>query len=214
MTYIWVAGRQKGIQGHRNSCYLDATLFSMFSFSGVFDSVLLQDYRFHNRKEDSDEELARNVQRILREEIVNPLRKDLFCNAGNVMNLRETMQHLDVKLTSEEMDPQEFLQLLFDKVLNLDEFMSLSSGQSDFFHQVLVGPSDDDRNKVPSIQQLFERSLILQELKLKRVPQPALILQMPRSGNKYKMYDGILPNLTIDITDLLEDSMSAKFPFL
>jgi ubiquitin thioesterase CYLD len=203
------SGRQKGIQGHRNSCYLDATLFSMFSFSSVFDTVLLQDYRFHNHREDSDEDLARNVQRILRDEIVNPLRKDLYCNARNVMNLRETMQHLDDKLTSEEMDPQEFLQLLFDKVLNLDEFMSLSSGQSDFFHQVLVQQTEDDRNKIPSIQQLFEQSLMLQELKLKRVPQPALILQMPRSGNKYKMYEGILPNLTIDITDLLEDSKRA-----
>jgi ubiquitin thioesterase CYLD len=207
---FWIgSGRQKGIQGHRNSCYLDATLFSMFSFSSVFDTVLLQDYRFHNHREDSDEDLARNVQRILRDEIVNPLRKDLYCNARNVMNLRETMQHLDDKLTSEEMDPQEFLQLLFDKVLNLDEFMSLSSGQSDFFHQVLVQQTEDDRNKIPSIQQLFEQSLMLQELKLKRVPQPALILQMPRSGNKYKMYEGILPNLTIDITDLLEDSKRA-----
>lgn len=116
------------------------------------------------------------------------------------------MEHLDGKLTCEEMDPQEFLQLLFDKVLNLSEFMSLSSGQSDFFHQVLVQQTDQDRHKIPSIQQLFEQSLMLQELKLKGVPQPALILQMPRSGNKYKMYDGILPNLTIDITDLLEDS--------
>ena len=28
-----VAGRNKGIQGHQNSCYLDATLFAMFSFT-------------------------------------------------------------------------------------------------------------------------------------------------------------------------------------
>lgn len=26
-------GRNKGIQGHQNSCYLDATLFAMFSFT-------------------------------------------------------------------------------------------------------------------------------------------------------------------------------------
>ncbi|XP_021952606.1 ubiquitin carboxyl-terminal hydrolase CYLD isoform X2 [Folsomia candida] len=201
-----INGRQKGIQGHRNSCYLDATLFSMFSFSSVFDSILLQDYRHVvNRRDEEDESLSRNVQKILRDDIVNPLRKNLYCNASNVMKLRETMEHLDGKLTCEEMDPQEFLQLLFDKVLNLSEFMSLSSGQSDFFHQVLVQQTDQDRHKIPSIQQLFEQSLMLQELKLKGVPQPALILQMPRSGNKYKMYDGILPNLTIDITDLLED---------
>ncbi|ODN04569.1 Ubiquitin carboxyl-terminal hydrolase CYLD [Orchesella cincta] len=198
-----ISGRSKGIQGHRNSCYLDATLFSMFSFSGVFDSILLQEW--NGQKDAGDEELARNVQRILRDDVVNPLRKELYCTARNVMKLRETMQHLDDKLTSEEMDPQEFLQLLFSKVLNLEEFMSLSSGHSDFFHQVLVAQTEEDKNKIPTIQQLFEQSLIMQELKLKTVPRPALILQMPRSGNKYKMYDGILPNLSIDITDLMED---------
>lgn len=28
-----VCGQSKGIQGHQNSCYLDATLFAMFSFT-------------------------------------------------------------------------------------------------------------------------------------------------------------------------------------
>ena len=30
---VKVCGRNKGIQGHQNSCYLDATLFAMFSFT-------------------------------------------------------------------------------------------------------------------------------------------------------------------------------------
>jgi len=28
-----LSGRNRGVQGHQNSCYLDATLFAMFSFS-------------------------------------------------------------------------------------------------------------------------------------------------------------------------------------
>lgn len=28
-----IVGRNKGIQGHQNSCYLDATLFAMFAFT-------------------------------------------------------------------------------------------------------------------------------------------------------------------------------------
>ena len=28
-----ICGKLKGIQGHLNSCYLDATLFSMFAFT-------------------------------------------------------------------------------------------------------------------------------------------------------------------------------------
>lgn len=35
-----ICGQFKGIQGHHNSCYLDATLFSMFTFTSVFDSLL------------------------------------------------------------------------------------------------------------------------------------------------------------------------------
>lgn len=33
-------GRMKGIQGHRNSCYLDATLYSMFAHSTAFDLLV------------------------------------------------------------------------------------------------------------------------------------------------------------------------------
>ena len=31
--YQNLLGRNRGIQGHQNSCYLDATLFAMFSFT-------------------------------------------------------------------------------------------------------------------------------------------------------------------------------------
>lgn len=33
-----LSGKYKGIQGHNNSCYLDATLFSMFTFTRFVDS--------------------------------------------------------------------------------------------------------------------------------------------------------------------------------
>lgn len=37
-----VCGDFKGIQGLNNSCYLDATLFAMFTFTCVFDSLLFR----------------------------------------------------------------------------------------------------------------------------------------------------------------------------
>lgn len=37
-----ICGKYRGIQGHHNSCYLDATLFSMFAFTSVFDSLLFR----------------------------------------------------------------------------------------------------------------------------------------------------------------------------
>lgn len=39
-----ISGKFKGIQGHYNSCYLDATLFAMFTFTCVFDSLLFRPY--------------------------------------------------------------------------------------------------------------------------------------------------------------------------
>ena len=45
--------------------------------------------------------------------------------------------------------------------------------------------------------------LLLLLLLLFQIPS-VLILQMPRFGKDFKMYDKILPSLELDITDLLE----------
>ncbi len=55
-------GNEKGIQGHQNSCYLDATLFSLFALTMEFDDMFLRS--------------AKDITSlILRNNIVNPLRK-------------------------------------------------------------------------------------------------------------------------------------------
>ena len=61
-------GTMRGLQGHHNSCYLDATLYSMFAFSSVFDTLL------HRQKKDGDLEEYDKVQTVLKTLIVNPLR--------------------------------------------------------------------------------------------------------------------------------------------
>ena len=61
-------GRGKGIQGDVNSCYMDATLFTMFACNNVFDRAIKRP----KARDDSVE--FEEIQRILREEIVNPLR--------------------------------------------------------------------------------------------------------------------------------------------
>ena len=57
----------KGIQGYRNSCYLDATLYGMFTFTDAFDILILEEVT--NNAEEF------NLQKILKFEIVYPLRK-------------------------------------------------------------------------------------------------------------------------------------------
>lgn len=85
---VQFCGRNRGIQGHQNSCYLDATLFVMFSFTSVFDCLL---YRPPNTQDINE---YSEVQRVLREEIVNPLRKNWFVRADRVMKLRQLLDSL------------------------------------------------------------------------------------------------------------------------
>ena len=59
-----ITGRDKGIAGDSNSCYMDSTIFCMFAYSGVFDRLLHMNV---------DRKLT-NLQRILRDNVVHILR--------------------------------------------------------------------------------------------------------------------------------------------
>ncbi len=65
---VYLKKDPSGIQGHHNSSYLDATLFAAFAFSSVIDSILLRP------KNDNDIEEYENVQTVLRDNIIYPLR--------------------------------------------------------------------------------------------------------------------------------------------
>ncbi|XP_029178751.1 ubiquitin carboxyl-terminal hydrolase CYLD isoform X1 [Nylanderia fulva] len=194
-----ICGKYRGIQGHHNSCYLDATLFSMFTFTSVFDNLL---FRPPNEKDCPQYE---EVQRVLREEIVNPLRKNMFVRADRVMKLRTLLEKLSSVsgLTSEEKDPEEFLTSLVAQILNAEPFLKLSSGQDAYHYQLFV--EKDDHLNLPTVQQLLEQSFLTSNIRLKEVPS-CLIIQMPRFGKSYKMYQKIQPTLLLDVTDIIEDS--------
>ncbi|XP_041451979.1 ubiquitin carboxyl-terminal hydrolase CYLD isoform X1 [Drosophila obscura] len=194
-----ICGKFKGIQGHHNSCYLDATLFSMFTFTSVFDSIL---YRCPGPK---DIQHYRDVQKVLRDEIVNPLRKQLFVRSDRVMKLRELLDQLSSVsgLTCEEKDPEEFLNSLLSQIMRVEPFLKLSSGQDSYFYQLFV--DKDEKLTLPTVQQLFEQSFHSSNIKLKEVPS-CFIIQMPRFGKSYKMYPRILPSQVLDVTDIIENS--------
>ena len=59
-------GEGRGIQGHQNSCYLDATVFGLFALTDVFDSMFLR-----KAKDPAGQE----IKTLLWKGIVNPLRK-------------------------------------------------------------------------------------------------------------------------------------------
>ncbi|KAH8263106.1 hypothetical protein KR044_004365, partial [Drosophila immigrans] len=198
-----MCGKFKGIQGHHNSCYLDATLFSMFTFTSVFDSIL------YRRQGPQDISHYSAVQNVLRDEIVNPLRKNVFVRADRVMKLRKLLDQLSSVsgLTSEEKDPEEFLNSLLSQIMRVEPFLKLSSGQDSYFYQLFV--EKDERLTFPTVQQLFEQSFHSSDIKLREVPS-CLIIQMPRFGKSFKMYPRILPSQVLDVTNIIEDCKSAK----
>ncbi|XP_065280600.1 ubiquitin carboxyl-terminal hydrolase CYLD isoform X4 [Dermacentor albipictus] len=189
---------KRGIQGHHNSCYLDATLFAMFSCTYIFDDIL-------NRERQLDDiEEYDCIQKVLRDDIVNTLRRDLYVPSENVMRLRELLDSLGCVsgLTTEEKDPEEFLNSLFH-ALKVQPFLKLSSQQETHLYQLFV--AKNEQLEIPTVQQLFHQSIHESKLKLKEIPK-ALIIQMPRCGKQFKLYDHIVPSLKLDITDALENS--------
>ncbi|XP_031977524.1 ubiquitin carboxyl-terminal hydrolase CYLD isoform X2 [Corvus moneduloides] len=196
-------GKKKGIQGHYNSCYLDSTLFCLFSFSSVLDTVLLRP------KEMNDVEYYSETQELLRTEIVNPLRIYGYVCATKIMKLRKILEKVEAAsgFTSEEKDPEEFLNILLHHILRVEPLLKIRSAgqkvQDCYFYQIFM--DKNEKVGVPTIQQLLEWSFINSNLKFAEAPS-CLIIQMPRFGKDFKMFNKIFPSLELNITDLLEDT--------
>ncbi|XP_066579035.1 ubiquitin carboxyl-terminal hydrolase CYLD [Amia ocellicauda] len=197
------SGWKKGIQGNCNSCYLDASLFCLFSFNTAVDSVLLRP------PIPQAPPPALRAQDLLRSEIVNPLRRDGYVCATKIMALRKILEKAGQSsgFTSEEKDPEEFLNKLF-QLLNVEPLLKIRSDsqepQACFLYQLF--PQHPAAVRVPSIQTLLEWSFVHADLKFHEAPS-CLLLLTPRFGKDYKMFEAVLPSLTLDITDLLDDTL-------
>uniref|UniRef100_A0A8C5PK18 ubiquitinyl hydrolase 1 n=1 Tax=Leptobrachium leishanense TaxID=445787 RepID=A0A8C5PK18_9ANUR len=195
-----LCGKMRGIQGHCNSCYMDAALFSLFSCSSVLDSLL---YKPALPVADA------HIQRILREEIVNPLRKSGFVPARSVMMLRQQLMEESQcpSFTTSEKDPEEFLNLIMHRILAMEPLLKLKCEgqkvQDCYCYQIFIEKHPEVT--VPTVQQLLESSFHHSNLKLAEIPS-CFIIQTPRFGKEYKMFNKIIPSLELDITDLLQDS--------
>jgi len=202
-----IVGRMRGIQGHHNSCYLDATLFSMFAFSMVFDSVL------YRKKRETDIEEYEPVQSALKNAIVNPLRVDGFVNAASVLKLRGWLDKVAnvPGFMNEEKDPEEFLMLLLKDVLKVDPFLKIRTNNDildeSYFYQILV--DREEHNPLPTLQYLFELSFLTGSFSLEEVPS-VLVVQLPRSGLQ-KMYKRIRINPMLDVSNVMSYASTSCF---
>ncbi|KAK1792684.1 hypothetical protein P4O66_012618 [Electrophorus voltai] len=225
-------GFKKGIQGHLNSCYLDASLFSLFSCCSSVDWVL-----FWPANEEGQR--SKDAQELLRCDIVNPLRRYGYVCASKTMALRKLLEAetTDAGFTNEEKDPEEFLNKLFqllrvEPVLKIRSVSQepqechiyqlfppssltslsspvpspLSSSLSPSLSPIPLSSPPAGLMRVASVQALLESSFMHSGLKFTEAPS-CLPLLMPRFGKEFKMFDAILPSLTLDITDLLDETL-------
>ncbi|XP_029007610.1 ubiquitin carboxyl-terminal hydrolase CYLD isoform X2 [Betta splendens] len=188
-----LVGRMKGIQGHVNSCYLDATLFSLFSSSVTLDNIW-------QRPAEAEQPITCSLRSI-----VSCLRRQGFVPAESVTSFRKELGCNTFQ--TDEKDPEEFITVLFQKVLCIEPLLKLRSrgetSQGSYTFQIIV--EKEQMGQVPTVQQLLDTSCLSSDLKFEEVPS-CLMVQMPRFGNKYKMFNHIIPSTELDITDLLHNS--------
>ncbi|AWP03332.1 putative ubiquitin carboxyl-terminal hydrolase CYLD isoform 2 [Scophthalmus maximus] len=152
-----LVGRMKGIQGHINSCYLDATLFSLFSTSVTLDHIC-------QKPADTEQPITCTLRKI-----VNRLRRQGFVPAESVMNFRKQLG-CDTFQT-EEKDPEEFITVLFQKVLCMEPLLKLRSrretSQGAYTFQIFL--EKEQMGQMPTVQQLLDTSCLSGDLKFEEV---------------------------------------------
>ncbi|CAB1353516.1 unnamed protein product [Coregonus sp. 'balchen'] len=135
-----LVGKMKGIQGHYNSCYLDATLFSS---SMTLDSVC-------HKQADTEQ----SISHTLRKDIVNCLRRQGFVPAESVMNFRKQLGCDTFTLKSSSQS--------FYWVLCMEPLLKLRSNndtsQDAYTFQIIL--DKEQVTQTPTVQQLLDTSFL------------------------------------------------------
>jgi ubiquitin thioesterase CYLD len=203
-------GDQRGIQGHQNSCYLDATIFGLFALSDVFDSLFLNSEVLKGIMQGGSGTPAQQVQRDIGEKlwkgIVNPLRRNGAVRFESVMRLRNKLDELGKMegVSTAEKDPEEFLNMLFKHTLHVEPFIQIKrpfGTEPEFFVQLFV--EFDESLKIPTIDTLLQRMFKEQQISFAEVPSK-LLIQVPRYGKQFQTYKRIIPRIKLDATPLLD----------
>ena len=208
-----IIGDNKGIQGHMNSCYMDSSLFGMFAFSSTFDSLFLKQSTLSSIETPSIQRYN-EVRNVLQTRIVFPLRKTKFVRADQIMMLRRELNNAGIidGLMRNEKDPEEFLKVLLQHVLNAEPYLKLKREReeeinAEYIYQIF---SIKQANvTLPTVQFLLEHSFKEHSIILASAPH-VLLLQMPRCGKDFKMYPRIFPSLQLSLDNLSSTTYGPK----
>ncbi|CAF0978459.1 unnamed protein product [Adineta ricciae] len=195
-----ILGRNKGIAGDSNSCYIDATIFCMFAYNGTFDNLLNMDVQ---------SEPLKQLQSVLRDNIVHVLRdeKSGFVERDAVFQLRVRLSEATQDRTFKEVekDPSEFLRV-FEELFKYAPIKTIPRGQvpkpdeSNVTINIIWEMFDANPQNLlsTSIASIFRNSLSEIPAKLATVP-PFLILVAPRHQRSERSYRYIIPDRQITL---------------
>ncbi|CAF0977775.1 unnamed protein product [Adineta ricciae] len=195
-----IVGRNKGIAGDSNSCYIDATIFCMFAYNGIFDDLLNMDVPSESLKQ---------LQSVLRDNIVHVLRdeKSGFVERDAVFQLRVRLSEAtqDRSFKEVEKDPSEFLRV-FEELFKYAPIKTIPRGQvpkpdkSNVTINIIWEMFDANPQNLlsTSIASIFRNSLSEIPAKLATIP-PFLILVAPRHKRSERSYRYIIPDRQITL---------------
>ena len=127
------------------------------------------------------------------------LRRDLN-NAGIIDGLMQ-----------KEKDPEEFLKVLLQHVLNAEPYLKLKRESqeinAEYIYQIFS--SKQANVTLPTVQFLLEHSFKEHKIILDSAPH-VLLLQMPRCGKDFKMYPRIFPSLQLSLDNLTSTTYGPK----
>ncbi|CAF1288623.1 unnamed protein product [Rotaria sordida] len=195
-----ILGENKGIEGDSNSCYMDATIFCMFAYCNVFDSLL------HMTIEKNS---IIKLQQLLRENIVHVLRQKKigFVERDALFHLRAQLSEAtgDPSFKEVEKDPSEFLRALEElfqyaplKTISPDQLPNTTA--SNVTTNIMWEMFDANTQNLLStkIASIFRNSLSEIPVKLATIP-PFLILVAPRHTRSQRSYRYIIPDRQITL---------------
>lgn len=196
-----LCGREKGLQGHSNSCGLEAVIFALFAFSSCFDDELYT--------EPSYESLRATIKKLLVEQIVNPLRATNYVSADRISRYNELISLIEkpdictdgLESSSEAYeDPTDALKFILSDLLGINSLISTSSGHDEYVYRIL----EFDRTLVmEGMQHAVERVHLLSQYWIAEIPSHVLIIDV--GERDYALSTGmIVPSPVINISDLLE----------
>ncbi|CAF2483068.1 unnamed protein product [Rotaria sp. Silwood2] len=195
-----IIGENKGIEGDSNSCYMDATIFCMFAYCNVFDSLLHMP---------TNKNSIKKLQDLLRENIVHVLRhkKVGFVERDALFHLRAQLSEAtgDPSFKEVEKDPSEFLRALeehfqYAPLKTIPPDQPPNATASNVTTNIMWEMFDANPHNLLSttIAGIFRNSLSEIPVKLATIP-PFLILVAPRHTRSQRSYRYIIPDRQITL---------------